>query len=95
MNLDHARVEADEAEQKSAMDSVLGDINVKKGDDDDDMDDDDDDDAASDADVDVEMADITPRAVQKQEKKAKDKKKDKREKRDKKGQEAEACGRRR
>ncbi|KAI9659248.1 MAG: snoRNP complex protein nop56 [Trizodia sp. TS-e1964] len=61
---------------KTAMDAILGDINIGAASDE------------EDANSDVEMADITPRAVQKQEKKKKDnkekgEKKGKREKKDK------------
>lgn len=64
---------------KSAMDKVLGDINV------------------TDPTADPDMADITPRAVQKQEKKSKDKgekkeKKDKKDKKDKKRRHSEVNG---
>lgn len=62
---------------KSAMDAVLGDINI------------------ADPTADADMADITPRAVQKQEKKSKDKKeksKDKEHKKDKKRRHSEVNG---
>ncbi|KAE9369561.1 pre-rRNA processing nucleolar protein-like protein Sik1 [Stipitochalara longipes BDJ] len=63
---------------RSAMDAVLGDINI------------------ADPTADADMADITPRAVQKQEKKSKDKKKekskDKEHKKDKKRRHSEVNG---
>jgi len=62
---------------KSAMDAVLGDINIE------------------DPTADTEMADVAPRAVQKQEKKSKDKKeklKDREGKKDKKRRHSEVNG---
>lgn len=56
----YAKVAEADGSQRNAMDSVLADINVE--------------DPTTGADSDVEMAGITPRAVQKQEKKSKDKK---------------------
>lgn len=59
-----------EVAMKQAMDSVLADINIA--------------DPAADMDSDEEMADLAPRAVQKQEKQNKDKKEKKKDKKDKK-----------
>jgi len=63
---------ADNIPQKNAMDSVLADINI--------------DDPTKNIDSDEDMADVAPRAIQKQEKQRKDKKEktNKKEKKDKK-----------